>query len=277
MFERFTEHARGVVVHAQLQSRSLKHDYIGTEHLLLGLTCQDSLAARALKSFDITLERARAEVVRAVGEGQEVRPGQIPFKPRAKKVIELSLREAQSLGDRHIGTDHLLLGLLREDAGVATRVLRDPGADPEKLREELHRLRAEADDYEPHDVEPDVGEMRWTSRTRRLAIASFEAAKIVRQIFAGAVLVIAGIAAFIEAHSHRPMVFSGIEEVAGRAGTPPIFSGRVHTTSGLSRTAYDVLRIGGWALVIVGGLLVVMGLIRYWAAQSRNLHSPRRG
>ena len=116
MFERFTERARQVVVLAQEEARTLKHNYIGTEHILLGLLREEEgLAARVLESLDITVERVRAQVVRIVGSGEEVTSGQIPFTPRAKKVLELALREALSLGHNYIGTEHILLGLVREN------------------------------------------------------------------------------------------------------------------------------------------------------------------
>ena len=116
MFERFTERARQVVVLAQDEARALKHNYIGTEHILLGLLREEEgLAARVLESLDITVEEVRAQVARIVGQGDEVTTGQIPFTPRAKKVLELALREALSLGHNYIGTEHILLGLVREN------------------------------------------------------------------------------------------------------------------------------------------------------------------
>ncbi len=141
MFERFTERARQVVVLAQEEARQLKHNYIGTEHILLGLLREEEgLAARVLESLDITVERVRAQVVRIVGSGEEVTSGQIPFTPRAKKVLELALREALSLGHNYIGTEHILLGLVRENEGVAARILLDFDADSEKIRNEVIRM-----------------------------------------------------------------------------------------------------------------------------------------
>ncbi|MCX6370616.1 MAG: NDP-hexose 4-ketoreductase, partial [Solirubrobacterales bacterium] len=141
MFERFTERARQVVVLAQEEARTLKHNYIGTEHILLGLLREEEgLAARVLESLDITTERVRAQVVRIVGSGEEVTSGQIPFTPRAKKVLELALREALSLGHNYIGTEHILLGLVRENEGVAARILLDFDADSEKIRNEVIRM-----------------------------------------------------------------------------------------------------------------------------------------
>jgi ATP-dependent Clp protease ATP-binding subunit ClpC len=130
-----------VVVLAQEEARTLKHNYIGTEHILLGLLREEEgLAARVLESLDITVERVRGQVVRIVGSGEEVTSGQIPFTPRAKKVLELALREALSLGHNYIGTEHILLGLVRENEGVAARILLDFDADSEKIRNEVIRM-----------------------------------------------------------------------------------------------------------------------------------------
>jgi ATP-dependent Clp protease ATP-binding subunit ClpC len=138
MFERFTERARQVVVLAQDEARALKHNYIGTEHILLGLLREEEgLAARVLESLDITVEEVRAQVARIVGQGDEVTTGQIPFTPRAKKVLELSLREALNLGHRYIGTEHILLGMLREKEGVAAQLLHRRGVDYKLARAKL--------------------------------------------------------------------------------------------------------------------------------------------
>ena len=137
MFERFTERARQVVVFAQDEARLLRHNYIGTEHILLGLLREEEgIAARVLESLDVTVEEVRAQVARIVGQGDEVTTGQIPFTPRAKKVLELSLREAMNLGHGYIGTEHVLLGLLREGEGVAVRILVEL-ADREDIRSEV--------------------------------------------------------------------------------------------------------------------------------------------
>jgi ATP-dependent Clp protease ATP-binding subunit ClpA len=140
VFERFTERARQVVVLAQDEARALKHNYIGTEHILLGLLReQEGLAARVLESFDVTVEEVRAQVARIVGQGDEVTTGQIPFTPRAKNVLELSLREALSLRHEYIGTEHILLGVARDHEGLAARILRDFDADAERIRNEVVR------------------------------------------------------------------------------------------------------------------------------------------
>ncbi len=135
MFERFTEPARQVVVQAQEEAQQLRHNYIGTEHLLLGVLHADDGAGRALRSLGITVDEARADLARIVGEGEAPIAGQIPFTPRAKKVLELSLREANSLGHDYIGPEHLLLGLVREGEGIASRILRDHGADAGRVRD----------------------------------------------------------------------------------------------------------------------------------------------
>jgi ATP-dependent Clp protease ATP-binding subunit ClpA len=136
VFERFTERARKVVVLAQEEARSFKHDYIGTEHILLGLLrVEEGLAARVLTTLGITVDAVREQVTRIVGEGDETSHGQIPFTPRAKKVLELSLREALAVGHNYIGTEHILLGLARENDGVASRILLALGADAPRVRE----------------------------------------------------------------------------------------------------------------------------------------------
>jgi ATP-dependent Clp protease ATP-binding subunit ClpC len=141
MFERFTERARRVVVHAQEEARDLNHTYIGTEHLLLGLTREpDSAAARALRELDIGRDAVRERVVEIVGRGSDAPSGHIPFTPRAKKVLELSLREALQLSHNYIGTEHILLGLIREGHGVAAEVLTSLGGDLSRVRHKVIEL-----------------------------------------------------------------------------------------------------------------------------------------
>jgi Clp amino terminal domain, pathogenicity island component/UvrB/uvrC motif len=141
VFERFTERARQVVVLAQDEARALRHNYIGTEHLLLGLIREEEgIAAHVLKGLGVSLEEARAQVARIIGQGEELATGQIPFTPRAKRVLEHALREALSLGDGYIGTEHVLLGLVREHEGIAARILIDYGAPPDRVRDEVIRL-----------------------------------------------------------------------------------------------------------------------------------------
>jgi ATP-dependent Clp protease ATP-binding subunit ClpC len=140
VFERFTERARQVVVLAQEEARALRHNYVGTEHLLLGLLREEQgIARRVLDSLGVTIEEVRAQVTRIIGQGDEVGGGQIPFTPRAKKVLELALREARSLGHDWIGTEHVLLGVAREGEGVALQILLDRGIDPERIRHEVVR------------------------------------------------------------------------------------------------------------------------------------------
>ncbi len=141
LFERFTDRARRVVVLAQEEARLLNHSYIGTEHILLGLIHEgEGVAAKALESLSISLESVRAQVEEIIGQGGSSPSGHIPFTPRAKKVLELSLREALQLGHNYIGTEHILLGLLREGEGVATQVLVKLGADLGKVRQQVIQL-----------------------------------------------------------------------------------------------------------------------------------------
>ncbi len=138
MFERFTDRARRVVVLAQEEARLLNHGYIGTEHLLLGLIREDQgIAAKALTALDIELEVVRSRVREIIGEGSQEIAGHIPFTPRAKRVLELSLREALQLGHNYIGTEHILLGLVREGEGVAAQVLVELGADLNRVRQQV--------------------------------------------------------------------------------------------------------------------------------------------
>jgi ATP-dependent Clp protease ATP-binding subunit ClpA len=141
MFERFTDRARRVVVLAQEEARLLNHNYIGTEHLLLGLAHErQGVAAKALESLGIRLEALRSQVEEIIGQGQRAPTGHIPFTPRAKKVLELSLHEAKQLGHNYIGTEHLLLGLIREGEGVAAQVLVKLGADVSRVRQQVIQL-----------------------------------------------------------------------------------------------------------------------------------------
>jgi ATP-dependent Clp protease ATP-binding subunit ClpA len=141
MFERFTDRARRVVVLAQEEARILNHNYIGTEHILLGLIHEgEGIAAKALTSLGISLQAVRQQVEEIIGQGQQAPSGHIPFTPRAKKVLELSLREALQLGHNYIGTEHILLGLIREGEGVAAQVLVRLGADLNRVRLQVVHL-----------------------------------------------------------------------------------------------------------------------------------------
>src|SRR5450830_206832 len=150
MFERFTDRARRVVVLAQEEARMLNHNYIGTEHILLGLIHEgEGVAAKALESLGISLDAVRAQVQEIIGEGQQAPSGHIPFTPRAKKVLELSLREALQLGHNYIGTEHILLGLIREGEGVAAQVLNKLGADLNRVRQQVIQLLSGYQGKEP--------------------------------------------------------------------------------------------------------------------------------
>ncbi len=157
MFERFTERARQVVVLAQEEARRLNHGYIGTEHLLLGLIREEEgIAAKVLESHAVTLEAAREQVARIVGRGDEIPAGQMPFTPRSKEILELSLREALGMKHDYIGTEHLLIALLHEGGGVALHVLDHLGAPPEEVWTSVHRqLATKAPAFVP--MQPPVG------------------------------------------------------------------------------------------------------------------------
>jgi ATP-dependent Clp protease ATP-binding subunit ClpC len=152
MFERFTDRARRVVVLAQEEARMLNHNYIGTEHILLGLIHEgEGVAAKALESLGIALEGVRQQVEEIIGQGQQAPSGHIPFTPRAKKVLELSLREALQLGHNYIGTEHILLGLIREGEGVAAQVLVKLGADLNRVRQQVLQLLSGYQGKEPSE------------------------------------------------------------------------------------------------------------------------------
>ena len=159
MFERFTDRARRVVVLAQEEAKMLNHNYIGTEHILLGLIHEgEGVAAKALESLGISLDAVREQVQDIIGQGQQQPTGHIPFTPRAKKVLELSLREALQLGHNYIGTEHILLGLIREGEGVAAQVLVKLGADLNKVRQQVIQLLSGYQGKEPAGVAAGSGE-----------------------------------------------------------------------------------------------------------------------
>ncbi len=166
MFERFTDRARRVVVLAQEEARMLNHNYIGTEHILLGLIHEgEGVAAKALESLGISLEAVRQQVEEIIGQGQQALSGHIPFTPRAKKVLELSLREALQLGHNYISTEHILLGLIREGEGVAAQVLVRLGADLNRVRQQVIQLLSKyADSPEP----PTAGSASYSVSSRVL-------------------------------------------------------------------------------------------------------------
>jgi ATP-dependent Clp protease ATP-binding subunit ClpC len=192
MFERFTDRSRRVVVLAQEEARMLNHNYIGTEHLLLGLVHEgEGVAARALESLGVSLEAVRQQVEEVIGRGEELPSGHIPFTARAKKVLELSLREAMQLGHNYIGTEHILLGLLREGDGVAAQVLVKLGADLNRVRRQvIQLLHGHAPDAmtgigsiesrlsaleQWAGIAPDTGDLDrqiWQARSERRAVAA---------------------------------------------------------------------------------------------------------
>ena len=168
MFERFTDRSRRVIVYAQEEARLLNHNYIGTEHILLGLAHEgDGVAARALESLGISLEQIRQRVEEIIGAGTHPPKGHVPFTPRAKKVLELSLREARQLGHDYIGTEHILLGLVREGEGVAAQVLVRSGAELGTVREALVQLLSGMPEERDRPAPPEArgGVFRWGRTT----------------------------------------------------------------------------------------------------------------
>jgi len=209
MFERFTDRARRVVVLAQEEARMLSHGYIGTEHLLLGLIHEGGGAAGpALEYLSITLDDARAQVVSIVPRGQEPPSGHIPFTPRAKKILELSLREALDLGHNYIGPEHILLGIVREGQGVANQVLANLGANGHRVRAQVMRFiqqgeaeaEAEAEGEAAIRLPPDV----------RLVGSPAQLAQVMRRLDR-----IDGRLAAIERH-----LGIAAEQAAGESGAP---------------------------------------------------------
>jgi hypothetical protein len=168
MFERFTDRARRVVVLAQDEARRLDHTWIGTEHILLGLIREgEGVAAKALESLGISLDAVRQQVEEIIGHGQQTPSGHIPFTPRTKKVLELSLREALQLGHDYIGTEHILLGLIREGDGVAAQVLVMLGADQNRVRQQVIQL-LHGRSAEPGSTRPVERELRLPSAVKTL-------------------------------------------------------------------------------------------------------------
>jgi hypothetical protein len=173
MFERFTDRARRVVVLAQEEARMLNHNYIGTEHILLGLIHEgEGVAAKALEFLGISLDAVRQQVEEIIGQGDQVPSGHVPFTPRAKKVLELSMRESLQLGHNYIGTEHILLGLIREGDGVAAQVLVKLGADLNRVRQQVIQLLHGYQGKEPVSARSTERELMLldTRRTRLEAI-----------------------------------------------------------------------------------------------------------
>ena len=183
MFERFTDRARRVVVLAQEESQRLSHNYIGSEHLLLGLLAErEGVAARALESLNVTLTAAREQVEEIIGPGQQTPRGHIPFTPRAKKILELALREALTMGSEVIDTEHLLLALLDEGDGVGAQILQRLGATAQAVREAVARLSTA--EPEAAEVTGPGSEPRAVSVTRQVRIRD-DALTEVKDLLAG--------------------------------------------------------------------------------------------
>jgi ATP-dependent Clp protease ATP-binding subunit ClpA len=219
MFERFTDRARRVVVLAQEEARMLNHNYIGTEHLLLGLLHEDQgIAARVLGEMDVSLALVRAEVLEVIGTGESAPSGHIPFTPRAKKVLELSLREALQLGTDYIGTEHLLLGVVREGEGAAAQILVKLGKNLSTVRAAvLTTAEQQSADYgerrDPVPAEPARSEPAQSEPTAgsapRLPTSGFQSRR-----------------------SSRPVNPSVMREYVSALAHPPVHAGRDGATDG---------------------------------------------
>jgi ATP-dependent Clp protease ATP-binding subunit ClpA len=240
VFQRFTERARQVVVLAQGEAVALKHNYIGTEHLLLGLLREEEgLAARVLEGLDITVEEVRAQVMRIIGQGDEPPAGgMIPFTPRAKKVLELALREAMALGHNYIGTEHILLGVVRENEGVAARILLDFDADAEKIRNEVIRMLSGPTYREDPQLRTEVERLR-AEKEEAIEAKDFDKAARLRDLERGLIGELAG----------HPQ-----ELPSGAARSYP------HTSEYFRRPMQQVPLFPGWLLFAVSlGIGVLVG------------------
>jgi ATP-dependent Clp protease ATP-binding subunit ClpA len=221
MFERFTDRARRVVVLAQEESRLLNHNYIGTEHLLLGLVHEgEGVAAKALEALEISLAAVRREVEAIIGQGGSSPSGHIPFTPRAKKVLELSLREALQLGHNYIGTEHILLGLVREGEGVAAQVLVKLGADLSRVRQQVVQLLsgqvpAGVPAAQPHEtfesaLGPKVARRFTVAAARTLLLAESEGLRR-RVASVGVADLLAGLVAEEDGRAARALAALGVD------------------------------------------------------------------
>lgn len=222
MFERFTDQARRVVVQAQEQARSLNHSYIGTEHLLLGLLTEaDGVTHQALASLGIDIAAVRQAVVQTVGQGTEDPPPHIPFAPRAKKVIELSLREALQMGVKYIGSEHILLGLIREGEGIAVQVLTQLGVNLATIRQTVMTLVGGHHPGAPHPLGPgEPGSKfpamleRFTRSARAVVAGAEKASRRLNHNYLGTEHLLLGLVTDPETLSAKALAAHGLDEAA---------------------------------------------------------------
>src|SRR6201992_64873 len=283
MFERFTDRARRVVVLAQEEARMLNHNYIGTEHILLGLIHEgEGVAAKSLESLGISLEGVRSQVEEIIGQGQQAPSGHIPFTPRAKKVLELSLREALQLGHNYIGTEHILLGLIREGDGVAAQVLVNLGADLNQVRQQviqlLHGYRGERDPapLTSGSVEAEYAANRgstterFTDRAQRVIVLAQEEARMLNHNYIGTEHILLGLLHAGEGLAAKALESLGIsleavrqqvEEIIGQGQRAP--SGHIPFRSRakkvLELSLREALQLGH---NYIGTEHILLGLIR---------------
>ena len=245
MFERFTDRARRVVVLAQDEARMLNHDYIGTEHLLLGLIGEgEGVAARALESLGISLDAVRQQVEQVIGRGQQAPSGHIPFTPRAKKVMELALREANDLGHSYIGTEHILLGLIREGDGVAAGVLTGLGADRPQVRQQVEEIIGRGQQAPP-------GHIAFTPRAKKVLELALREAQQLGHNYVGTEHILLGLIREGEGVAAQVLVKLGadlervrqqvIQLLHGHQGKQPVDDGRRRGKRARARLMDDAL------------------------------------
>jgi ATP-dependent Clp protease ATP-binding subunit ClpA len=239
MFERFTDRARRVVVLAQEEARMLNHNYIGTEHLLLGLAHEgEGVAAKTLESLGISLATIRQQVEEIIGKGVQAPAGHIPFTPRAKTVLELSLREALQLDHNYIGTEHILLGLIREGEGVAAQVLVRLGADLDRVRLRVIKLLEAYSAKEPSAArEGDPGPAtsmfdRFTDRSRRVVVLAQEEARMLNHNYIGTEHILLGLIHEGDGVAARALESLGISLEAVRQQVEAIIGQGAQTPTG---------------------------------------------
>jgi ATP-dependent Clp protease ATP-binding subunit ClpA len=297
MFERYTDRMRRMIVRSEELARQRHHDRIGPEHLLLGLVDdEEAVGSQVLRAMDISLDQIRQRVDEIIGEGQGTPTGHIPFTPQAKKVLELGLREALQIGDRHIGTEHHLLALIRDGEGVAARVLVASGADLNRVRQQVIQVRSSyqgSGDTWPED-RPDNGRLgpepspargpssapsswtstgpmaRFTERARRVVVLAQEEARTLSHNYIGTEHILLGLIREGEGVAARALEEMGVslgtarqqvEEIIGRGQQPP--SGHVPFTPRAKRilelALVEALQLGH---NYIGTEHILLGLIR---------------
>jgi ATP-dependent Clp protease ATP-binding subunit ClpA len=268
MFERFTDRARRVVVLAQAEARVLAHDYIGTEHILLGLIHEgQGVAAQVLQNLGVSLDEARRQVEAVVPRGETAPTGHLPFTPRSKKVMELALVEATALGHNYIGTEHILLALVREGGGVAAQILVKLGADWERVRAEVVGILG------GHTKSAQGSEgffARFTDRARRVIVLAQEEARLLKHGYIGTEHILLGLIHEGDGVAARALGSLGVTLEKARTGVEGISppgddepSGHIPFTPGAKQVMEDSLRAAlGLGHNYIGTEHILLGLVR---------------